>query len=385
MDTNQHEFIAIVDLGMAYRKAKVDIYYSTHAPIMDVVNYEENLYENLKRLYGTLQNQDNTWANDGCFLGDWVLVPKGVNADCTKTGLIYSDQQIQWNAACRNKSVEAEFRLMAQPSLDFHVLSALWIAKVGHKYDSRLADCAFGNRLRRKQNGEANPLSLGSFTPYLKPFREWRDNGICAMRKALDDKKKIVAITADVSSFYHELNPDFMLNEEFLGILGLELSPDEKNLTHVFIQALKNWAKSTPLKKGLPVGLPASAIVANMALVELDFYIQKEVVPLYYGRYVDDIILVMENGADFSSTEEVWEWLFARSNNLLNWKDDKKEIVSFFPVYLTDSTIEFSNKKNKVFIIEGESGATLIDSLSRQIYERASEWMGSFTFICIKW
>jgi hypothetical protein len=375
MNTNQHEFISIVDLGMAYRKAKVDIYYSTHAPIMDVVNYEENLYENLKRLYGTLQNQDNTWANDGGFLGDWVLVPKGVNADCTKTGLIYSDQQTQWNAACENKSVEVEFRLTAQPSLDFHVLSALWIAKVGHKYDSRLADCAFGNRLRRKQNGEANPLSLGSFTPYMKPFREWRDNGICAMRKALDDKKKIVAITADVSSFYHELNPDFMLNEEFLGILGLEqLSPDEKNLTRVFIQALKNWAKSTPLKKGLPVGLPASAIVANMALVELDFYIQKEVVPLYYGRYVDDIILVMENGADFSSTEEVWEWLFARSNNLLNWKDDKKEIVSFSPVYLADSTIEFSNKKNKVFIIEGESGATLIDSLSRQIHERASEW-----------
>jgi hypothetical protein len=184
------------------------------------------------------------------------------------------------------------------------------------------------------------------------------------MRKALDDKKKIVAITADVSSFYHELNPDFMLNEEFLGILGLELSPDEKNLTHVFIQALKNWAKSTPLEKGLPVGLPASAIVANMALVELDFHILKEVVPLFYGRYVDDIILVMENGADFSSAEEVWEWLFARSNNLLNWKDDtKKAIVSFSPAYLADSTIEFSNKKNKVFLIEGASGATLIDSL----------------------
>ena len=244
MDTNQHKFIAIVDLGMAYRKAKVDIYYSTHAPIMDVVNYEENLFKNLNRLYEKLQRQDNTWVNDDGFLGDWVLVPKGINEEDTKTGLIYSDQQAQWNASCGNKSVGAEFRLMAQPSLDFHVLSALWIAKVGHKYDSRLDDCAFGNRLRRKQNGETNPLSLGSFTPYMKPFREWRDNGICAMRKALDDKKKIVAITADVSSFYHELNPDFMLNEEFLGILGFEqLSPDEKNLTRVFIKALKNWAQ----------------------------------------------------------------------------------------------------------------------------------------------
>ena len=38
----------------------------------------------------------------------------------------------------------AEFRLMAQCSMDFHVLSTLWLFKVGYKYDAKLGDCAYG-------------------------------------------------------------------------------------------------------------------------------------------------------------------------------------------------------------------------------------------------
>ena len=261
--------------------------------------------------------------------------------------------------------------------MDLHVLSALWIAKVGQKYDSKLPECAFGNRVRRKINSEFNTLSIGSFMPYLHPFRKWRDNGFNAMRKALGDDKKIIAITADVKSFYHRLNPDFMLDRHFLDRINLTLSTEEEAFTRLFFRALENWAKSTPLRNGLPVGLPASGIIANMALIELDFIIKKEIVPLYYGRYVDDIILVMENTAGFCAKEEVWDWIIKRSNNLLQWKDSSnsdREAIQFLPDYHKKSTIEFSNKKNKVFMIEGASGVTLIDSLDRQIRERTSEW-----------
>jgi len=172
--------------------------------------------------------------------------------------------------------------------------------------------CPLDNRLRRTQDRKViNQLSLGTFQSYLKPFRDWRDNGIQAMRTALNEDKRIVALTADVSSFYHELSPDFMLAPAFVvDLLGLELSDAQAKLHRLFIQALKAWAEATPLKKGLPVGLPASAVVANVALAELDRIVEQQLTPLYYGRYVDDILLVMENGADFRSTAEMWEWLF---------------------------------------------------------------------------
>lgn len=80
---------------------------------------------------------------------------------------------------------------MAQCSLDFHVLSTLWMLEVGHLFDAKLTDRAYGNRLRRTQDGKGiNKFSLGSFQPYLKPFRDWRDQGIEAMRTALAADKR---------------------------------------------------------------------------------------------------------------------------------------------------------------------------------------------------
>jgi hypothetical protein len=133
------------------------------------------------------------------------------------------------------------------------------------------------------------------------------------------------------------------------------------------------------LKKGLPVGLPASAVVANMALIELDRLIERQVAPLYYGRYVDDIMLVMENGAGLHSTVDLWKWLFARSGRKLGWVKGKgKSEIQFQPNYLKDgnnkSLIRFANNKNKVFLLEGETGQTLVDSIAEQIHQRASEW-----------
>ncbi|MGF6264396.1 hypothetical protein OKW49_005324 [Paraburkholderia youngii] len=374
----------LTNLCTAYRKAKVDLYYSTHASVVQIAEYEQQLLDNLQSLLERLEGQDENWINDDTFLGTWMLAAKTIRRSKGKaggTGLIFSSPVEEWQHDCEQNANDeattkpvAEFRLMAQAGLDFHVLSALWMLHVGHRYDAKLSACAFGNRLRRKQDGGINPLSLGSFEPYLKPFRTWRDNGIDAMRTALESNKDIVALTADISAFYHELNPGFMLDERFNRLLELELSPEEQKLHRLFIRALQAWAQKTPLKKGLPVGLPASAVVANSALIELDHLVEQQVAPLYYGRYVDDILLVMENGAGFRSTAELWQWLFDRTNGKLSWVDNEQKEIQFCPAYLSDSHIRFSNSKNKVFLLTGETGRILVDSIAYQIHERASEW-----------
>ncbi|WP_345812576.1 reverse transcriptase domain-containing protein [Paraburkholderia sp. PREW-6R] len=376
---------------MAYRKAKVDLYYSSHASLAAIADYEDKLHANLTALLAKIHGDDESWVTKPEFIGSWILATKSVDMSCWNqyrerhgNGLIFSSPADEWEHACgllakgeKPQKPKAEFRVMAQCSMDFHVLSTLWMLEVGHLFDAELTGCAYGNRLRRTKDGKGiNKRSLGSFEPYLKPFRDWRDNGIATMRGALDSGKKIVALTADVSSFYHELNPGFMLNPVFVtGVLGLEMSAHQAKLHRVFIQALLAWAAATPLKKGLPVGLPASAVVANVALAELDRIIEKQCAPLYYGRYVDDILLVMENAAGFRSASELWEWLFARSRDKLGWVDKtERKQIGFEPDYLGDSRIRFSNAKNKVFVLAGEPGKTLVDAIAHQIHERASEW-----------
>jgi len=246
----------IQDLVFAHKKAKVDFYYSSNMSLETIAKYEDNLFDNLNNLLSHINNNDEAYFNNIDFLGDWTLAPKGINFDDSKkmqSEVIHSSPSEHWAHICdygeqnSNDKPTAEFRVMAACSMDFHVLSALWILKVGEKYDKKLTDCAYGNRLRRNKKGNINKHSLGSFVPYLKPFRDWRDNGIAAMRTSLKQNKKIIALTADVNSFYHEVNPGFMLDDEFIkNVVGIELNHDEVTLNKIFINAIENWAKKRP-------------------------------------------------------------------------------------------------------------------------------------------
>lgn len=383
--------VTLKNLGLAYRKAKVDLFYSQGAPLKVIAEYEANLVKNLERLKAELLSNDHSWFSSDDFLGSWTVMPAGFverNRE-EPDDLIFSSSDRQWNAQS-SRSHDAYFRIMADCSVDFHVLSALWIMHVGHHFDQKLSENSYGNRLRRiKEEEDINQFSLGIFKHYFRPFQQWRDGGLNVMRSALKEGKSVIAITADVSSFYHKIHPGFLLEETFLfDVLKISLSEEEKCLHRFFIDLLVRWARKTPLQKGLPVGLSASSVIANMALIEFDRIIECEVVPLYYGRYVDDVVLVMENTCNFTTKQSVWEWVFARATlyndgnepaPILGWGEgDHSDEVVFSPTYLVaeeaKSEIRFSNNKNKVFLLEGESGLAYVDIISREIEERASEW-----------
>ncbi|MFJ2480128.1 RNA-directed DNA polymerase [Pseudomonas sp. NPDC087598] len=368
--------VSLHDLGLAYRKAKVDLYYSTNPSLFDIANYEDDLSKNLTRLKEQIEAVNEDWVKDPAFLGTWTLAPKEIQIVKGKQdpSLIFASPEAEWLSATEaGNHPTAVFRLMARCSIDFHVLSALWMMEVGDLFDKQLSSNVFGSRLRRNRHEKINTWALGSFQPYLRPFREWRDGGIKAMRTALSEKKKVLALTADVSSFYHELSPGFMLDDNFLKLAKIELSKSQSKLNRLFISALLTWAQKTPLGKGLPVGLPASAVVANAALIRLDQFIEQQVVPLYYGRYVDDILLVMENASDIKNTEQFWEWIFSRDGGKDLLKKDNGSIL-FKPGYLKEDRIAFENSKNKLFILAGSAGTALVNAISEQINQRASEW-----------
>ena len=369
------------DLGLAYRKAKVDLYYATHACLKHMVDYEEALEANLTALLGKLNGKDTAWLSDSAFLGDYVLVPTGFDDKFRPASDLYttivSAPEVQWKLQKENQDYEEpaniEFRLMAQNSMDFHVLSALWLSHVGDKFDAKLQASARGNRLRRQENGSISNLSVGSFQPYLKPYRDWRDSGLSAIKAALTAKKAVVVLTADIKSYYHRLKPDFMLDDSFQQRHGIKLNERQHALNRRFIAAMKNWAALTPLGGGLPVGLPASAVVANLALLELDEKISSELAPLYYGRYVDDIILVLENTNNFTRASELWQWLITRFDGLLTGEPHGEQVF-YRPAYLSGCEIEISRNKSKVFVLDPKTGPYLIDSILQHIQERASEW-----------
>src|SRR5699024_7822781 len=67
---------------------------------------------------------------------------------------------------------------------------------------------------------------------------------------------------------------------------------------------------------GLPVGLSCSAFLGNVVLDSFDKAIVQEIKPAYYGRYVDDIAIILEWHEEFAGPLDVWQWIKQRVSGL---------------------------------------------------------------------
>lgn len=381
--------VTIEDLAIAYKKAKVDLWYSGSPCRKALVIFEDNLLDNFKEIINAFANGDKKY-----FLGiseGYLLCPKKIGfSDDEKeniNGSIISDPDIKFSI----KNVKnVDLRIVANVPIAFHVVTALWINKIGERFDKILSSSVYGNRIRRHDDKTINLLSLGTFKQYLHPYRMWRDNGLKAIRTALEEKKEVVAITGDFTAFYHNINADFIISDTFLNKAAIELSEEEKAFTKLIVDMLTHWAKKTPLNHGLPVGCAISNIIANAALLLFDEQIEKEIIPLYYGRYVDDIILVFENTNKFNERDDVWEWIIRRipilslettidktvKNNVgeSRIRFDLTKLLEIGVKNDSQTKLYFEKNKTKVFILNPPSGLAFLDTLERQIKEQSSEW-----------
>src|SRR5690554_6630583 len=67
------------ELVLAWRKAKIELYYSTNPPLLQTADYEENLIENLKNLADRINRKNKKWVTEPEFLGTWTLTPKAIS------------------------------------------------------------------------------------------------------------------------------------------------------------------------------------------------------------------------------------------------------------------------------------------------------------------
>lgn len=385
--------VSVEDLAIAYRKVKADLFYFGNPRRIDLLEFESNLEPNLKKICQAYEEKDINYFMD-ISSGHWYypksIVPSYSTNDNNKT--IVSNPNILNQSSIIKKY---EVRIVEKLPIAFHVITTLWINAIGYKFDSELSSNSYGNRIRYDMRGRPNLYALGTFTPYLSRYRKWRDEGLKTIRANLNNKKKVIAITADFTAFYHNIAPDFILDPTFLNKLNINLDGEQKTLTELIIKMLIHWANQTPLKRGLPVGCAISAVIANSALVFLDRYIEKDIRPLYYGRYVDDIFLVIENINELSKQEDIWCWIQKNiqclsekqhnnniSNNPLTDKKRKKKeciYLNYSRICKDYEKINFGNlvlkkEKSKLFVLDYPSGITFLDSLENQIKELSSEW-----------
>lgn len=396
-------YLSLTELFFAFRKAKADCYFERSLFVArEFVDYESTLPTRLMGLLELLQAGqivDVLTKN----LGEPRLVAKKLSAKPKTDKKIpnghgfFSNPDRAFGHLCATHDLTPEFRLVGDFPVEMHVLSALWINLVGHKFDAALTKSAYGSRLRRYRPEPGSPEgtlgpyhteAIGSFRPYFAPYRQWRERGLKAIREELKSERSVIAITMDLTSYYHRIDPAFMKDERFHDYAEIELTPWELEFTTAFADALAAWSdralamvdelgckpKKTegPLVGGLPIGLSISRVVSNALLIGLDREIEQQLSPVYYGRYVDDIFIVLHDPGEVVNFPQLQSFIAKRTTCFP--KPKKDEIFLKLPGgYQGKSSLLLQQAKQKVFFLEGQGGLDLLDSIESQIRSVSSE------------
>jgi hypothetical protein len=252
-------------------------------------------------------------------------------------------------------------------SIELHIISVLWIMKIGKYLDLEInADYSYGNRLHKGELDEHSDAQRKLFVPYFENYKKWRDSGIEVAKKLHDQNIDSVILTLDIKNYYYSVDFDLKQLNSLVNVEGQCLYFNKiLNSIHEKFRGLFNTQN-----KFLPIGLLSSGVLANYILHDTDHMICRQLKPAYYGRYVDDFIIVLANVA-LNNDENSKDFLA----ECLQGYDVFENVKSEHKLKLKSKYGDFYIQHSKVRIINISSDQPLgvIEEFEKNIRETSSE------------
>lgn len=212
------------------------------------------------------------------------------------------------------KSVLQKVNFYIKAPVEILILDTIWMLMVGKiaYSQSAISPCAYANKplLNQLYLGNDNLYegidfdSNRLFVPYFKQYTLWRNTAFKIIKSRYKQKRDSVLISLDIKSYFYSVIFDFENLPTYLNndTRLIEIAPLTRIIRQIYIDytsEMQKYRGSIPAKcqKGqcaLPIGLHSSLLIANIYLYELDNAINNKVAPFFYGRYVDDIIIIVD-------------------------------------------------------------------------------------------
>lgn len=317
------------DIIDAYRKLKTYFYYDNSNLFMKrkIADFEYK-NEDVEDIFNHLAEILNTQSEDICKyfitnqtdlrenLVDFYLLPKSfenniLENDCKNIIITnrYTSEVYEFS----------KFNFLIDIPIELHIINVLWIVKLGYLLDSdycyysdKYTSYCYANRLEIDEDKECILPGNKLFKLYSSQYQKWRDDCIESTEDLLNNHKKdAIIISLDIKRYY----PSVKLNYEDVNI-ALKQKCDNKqfekykfltnilkNIRDEYIKQIKNviikeendFDEILPSESPIPIGMLSSNVIANWYLKDFDKQLIKQVKPIYYGRYVDDMLIVLEN------------------------------------------------------------------------------------------
>lgn len=308
------------EIRLAYLQLKREVYYDTSNLFLreSIAEFEKNNFHNvisesIQRIESYLGDPDSesTWFLKEIDTIDTLLLPKKIQYHGKKSENLISNVREQ------DKYEVEDIFFYFSGSIPLHIFSILWCRLVGKILDEKLtADC-YGNRINVVyEASDENTNQINLFKTYFRQYGIWRDKAVEEGLHQLEQNQNVLLIALDLKQCYHRLEANWdSIEEEIVKITSgqrqhilLNLNNGLKKIHEKYHDKIRAFIENTlfrhdfekgtlsqgdDLPIGLPVGLYSSGIIANWELTKLDDAITKLLRPIYYGRYVDDLLIVL--------------------------------------------------------------------------------------------
>lgn len=353
----------------AYRKLKSYYYYNRNFLIMrkKITEFEadrENMEETFDALSYLLAHPRSKRAREYMekIVGsiDFVVLPKKFDAESMSGNKPVS------NTIMRDKKLKA-VNFFICGAIEIYLLDTIWalvLSKIA--FDNRILSYdVYGNTVNVSavfQNGEINFENRLLFNRYFFKYTDWRNKAFDELERLYDRKKDALLVSLDIKSYFYSVAFDFSKIETLFG--KHDLFNDVKPLTS-FMQAcfesyylkISRYRVDLPtLKKNayiLPIGLFSSMVLGNIYLAEFDRRVRANKDITYYGRYVDDMLFVINKSISPEKTNlDIIQEVFV-DTEILNYNGSYYSLYGYPDLHIQ------AEKIKTIYIDHNESKAMI--------------------------
>ena len=351
-------------LTSAYRKLKRLVYYDKTDLHLRRHLAEFECDPSFDRRLATVRkvmNSDNPLREPS--FGKWLeeinfrVVPKSIEGSNFSTGEnADTEGRFITNVTSAKSYRVTRVNYFFDGPIELHLIAVLWIMFEGRFLDSQLGDECYGARLEDSLS-YPNDSSAGLFRKYHELYARWRDSGISKAKQLLTNEQTNVCILGlDLQEFYYRIQPDYsaIANSVYEAVLQETDKSETNSAPSNLLRCLKKicmkyrekidpFLKNThedipPHGAGLPIGLCSSQLLANWYLLDFDKAVKTIVRPAYYGRYVDDILLVLPVPEDPTSKRHpvatFMDQVLVKTGLLHEPKDNRYKIAGYDGLFL---------------------------------------------------
>lgn len=250
----------------------------------------------------------------------------------------------------------------------YDVLWALYLAKEanGKRF---LKSCMYGNSVRKDViSGEVDYDSNRFFKHFFNQYNNWRNGAFDALKDNYEKQRDSVLFSLDLKSYYYSVKFKFE-NLNFLYCCA-DTKKEIQFLTRIQRNVFSKYKEKICLYRKdvvafrdneypLPIGLFSSMVLGNVYLHKFDTLVENTK-PLFYGRYVDDILIVYDT--DVNKDEKIPQIV----NRILCQNELLKKNGNEFSLKLYPG-LKIQEKKLKVICLKHEEPRTILDVYDKTI------------------